>query len=82
MASTGNTGKATGAIEWLAQRRKAIVAAVGIAIGIATQLGLESNKWVQLAIALATLLGLYAVPNKSRRKAVAGDAVPLAGPRA
>lgn len=49
---------------WLSKRKKAITAGVGVAAGIAVTLGLSSNHWVQLGIALATVLGVYAVPNK------------------
>jgi hypothetical protein len=50
--------------KWLAGRRKAITAGVGVVAGVAVTLGLTSNKWVALGIALATVLGVYTVPNK------------------
>lgn len=53
-----------GALKWLSQRKKAITAGVGVVAGIAVTLGLTSNKWVALGIALATVLGVYTVPNK------------------
>jgi hypothetical protein len=51
-------------VKWFGQRKKAITAGVGVAAGIAVTLGLTSNKWVALGIALATVLGVYTVPNK------------------
>jgi hypothetical protein len=54
--------------EWFAQRRKFFTAVVGIAAGIAVTEGWTSNHWVQLGISIATLLGLYAVPNKQPAK--------------
>jgi hypothetical protein len=50
--------------KWFAGRRKAITAGVGVVAGVAVTLGLSSNHWVQLGIAVATVLGVYTVPNK------------------
>lgn len=54
----------SGALRWLAQRKKTIVAVAGVACGAAVTLGLTSNHWVSLGIAVATVLGVYTVPNK------------------
>lgn len=52
--------------EWFAQRRKFFVALIGAAIGVATTMGWDTNHYVQLGITVATLLGLYVVPNKQK----------------
>ena len=57
-------------MEWFAQRRKFFVALLGAAVGVITTMGWTDNKWAQLIITVATLLGLYAVPNKHPEAAV------------
>lgn len=61
-------GKITG---WFNGHRKAITAAAGVVIGGATVAFGTSNHWVTLAVAAATALGVYAVPNTDSKRAAA-----------
>lgn len=48
------------------QYRKTITALVGVVILVlSTELGADSN-WVTYAVALATALGVYAIPNSDQ----------------
>ena len=51
---------------------KAIAAAIGVALAYATQ-HYAANPWVAVAVAVASVLGVYAVPNQ-------GKSVPPAQP--
>lgn len=44
---------------------KAIVAVLGLAISMATALGLTHYHYVAIIIAVLTALGVYGVPNKT-----------------
>lgn len=46
----------------LGRYRKTVVAVVGIVLGVLTQT-FVGNEWIELAVALAAVLGVYAVPN-------------------
>ena len=44
---------------------KAVTAAVGLALAYATQ-HYAANQWVAIAVAVASALGVYAVPNAEK----------------
>lgn len=52
------------AADWLARHRKLVVFAVGAALTVAAQAWGSDNAWVSLAVAVATGLGIYQVPNR------------------
>jgi len=49
-------------MKWAAQYSKFIVAAVGVAATVVTQMNVQAS-WVPILIAVATALGVYGVPN-------------------
>jgi hypothetical protein len=52
------------AMTWIATHRKALVAAFGTAVTLGAGVWGTDNKWVTLAIAIATVLGVNQVPNQ------------------
>lgn len=52
----------------LAKYSKAITAAIGAAATVATALNVNTS-WISVAIAVATALGVYVVPNKGAKPA-------------
>ncbi len=53
----------SGVTKWVKDHRKLITYVVGAVIVLATQIYGTSNHWVELAILVATGLGVYGVPN-------------------
>ena len=47
---------------------KLITAIIGLALALSVQVWGTSNHWVALAISLATVLGIYVVPNQTGGK--------------
>lgn len=50
---------------WAATHRKALVAAFGVAVTLAAGVWGTGNKWVALAVLIATVLGVNQVPNQA-----------------
>lgn len=50
-------------VKWQ-DKAKGIVAALGSAVGIASVVIPDSPKWLTVAVAVATALGVYATPNR------------------
>jgi type IV secretory pathway protease TraF len=53
----------TGLLAWWRSHRKAVVAAAGLVLTVAS-LAAPDNKWVAAAVSAAAALGVYVVPNK------------------
>jgi uncharacterized membrane protein len=49
-----------------AQYAKSVIAVIGLAVTVASALGLAQEHWVSIVIAILTALGVYTVPNKSQ----------------
>lgn len=62
------------AARWAATHRKAIVAAVGLAVTLAAGVWGTDNKWVALAAGICTVLGVNGVPNRPQQPAAAEPA--------
>jgi hypothetical protein len=56
----------------VARYAKAITAAVGVGLTVAVAEWGATNKWVAIAIAVASALGVYAVPNAAPKSAQNG----------
>lgn len=57
------------AAAWCKAHAKTLTAAAGAAVGIAVTIWGTGNKWVALAVAVATVAGVYRVPNAGKSKA-------------
>jgi hypothetical protein len=49
-----------------AQYAKAIAAAIGLGVTLAVDVWGTGNHWVELAVAVASVLGVYGVPNQGK----------------
>jgi hypothetical protein len=56
-------------MQWVKAHAKTLTALAGIVVGGAVEIFGTSNRYVELAVAVATVLGVYGVPNRPAARA-------------